>query len=174
MKGGHMVNKVKYIKKKDKIILNNFKQRAKNNLPSLDLINARIVFYRGDETIENKISSTKIRKGIKNDASFMKESFEKWNNLTNHLQINNTDSYYWFSILRDFYSQFWRKYHTLNHIFNFIENFDEYVINNFNENNKNFIEEEKLNFYLAIWFHDVIYVPSRKDNEEVSIKVIKN
>ena len=143
----------------------------------MDLINARIVFYRGDETIENKISSTKIRKGIKSNASFMKESFEKWNNLTNQLQINNTDSYYWFSILRDFYSQFWRKYHTLNHIFDFIKNFDEFnskIKSNKNKNKnkdkdkeKKDMIEDKLNFYLAIWFHDVIYVPSRTDNEEV-------
>lgn len=134
----------------------------------MDLIKARIVFYRGEETLDNKISSTKIRKGIKNDASFMKESFEKWNNLTNQLQINNTDSYYWFSILRDFYSQFWRKYHTLNHIFDFIKIFDEYNLTE-NAGKDKIIIEDKLNFYLAIWFHDVIYVPSRKDNEEVNI-----
>lgn len=116
-----------------------------------------MVFYKGLITIENKISSTKIRKGIKEDASYMKESFEKWNNLTNKLQINNNDSYYWFSQLRDFYSQFWRKYHTLNHIYEFIQIFESLNIK----------LEDSLNFYLAIWFHDVIYVPSRKDNEEV-------
>jgi len=121
---------------------------------------ARMVFYKGLITIENKISSTKIRKGIKEDASYMKESFEKWNNLTNKLQINNNDSYYWFSILRDFYSQFWRKYHTLNHIYEFINVFESL----------NLKIEDSLNFYLAIWFHDVIYVPSRKDNEEVFYK----
>ena len=124
----------------------------------VDLVKARMVFYKGLITIENKISSTKIRKGIKEDASYMKESFEKWNNLTNKLQINNNDSYYWFSLLRDFYSQFWRKYHTLNHIYEFIQ-----VSESLNYN-----MEDSLNFYLAIWFHDVIYVPSRKDNEEVS------
>lgn len=116
-----------------------------------------MVFYKGLITIENKISSTKIRKGIKEDASYMKESFEKWNHLTNKLQINNNDSYYWFSQLRDFYSQFWRKYHTLNHIYEFIQVFESLNVK----------LEDSLNFYLAIWFHDVIYVPSRKDNEEV-------
>lgn len=130
----------------------------------VDLIKARMVFYKGLITIENKISSTKIRKGIKEYASYMKESFEKWNNLMNKLQINNNDSYYWFSQLRDFYSQFWRKYHTLNHIYEFTQVFESL----------NLKLEDSLNFYLAIWFHDVIYVPSRKDNEEVKIFLLYN
>lgn len=124
-----------------------------------------MVFYKGLMTIENKISSTKIRKGIKEDALYMKQSFDIWKNMTNKLQINNTDSFYWFSLLRDLYSQFWRKYHTLNHIYDFIKTFE--VLE--------FQLEDSLNFYLAIWFHDVIYVPSRTDNEEVNYRLpLKN
>lgn len=145
LKGGELVNQT----------------RKKNNLKPVDIIIARIVFYKGQYDLEHKISSRKIREGIKTDAIYMEECFEFWKQLTlRDLTLTVNNSNLWFSILRDFYSQFWRKYHTMKHIYEFLT--EANIL--FHQNKI----KDTHNFLFAIWFHDSIYVPSRKDNEERS------
>ncbi len=67
----------------------------------------------------------------------------------------------WFSILRDLYMQFWRKYHSLNHIYIYYS-----LIETAFKDGK---IKDYINIALAAWFHDSIYVSSRGDNEERSV-----
>jgi predicted metal-dependent HD superfamily phosphohydrolase len=64
----------------------------------------------------------------------------------------------WFSIIRDLHMQTWRKYHNLNHIYIFIKLAYDY---------KDKIKDHS-SVLFSIWFHDIIYTPSRSDNEEVN------
>jgi len=84
----------------------------------------------------------------------------KWDNLCKTLNLPLDLSYYWFCIIRDFYQQSWRQYHTLNHIDNFTELGTKYY-----EMGK---IKDYVNCLLTIWFHDIIYVPTRGDNEDVN------
>ena len=68
-------------------------------------------------------------------------------------------AYYWWCIIRDLYQQQWRKYHTLNHIDKFTTLGTKY----YNDG----VIKDYVNCLLTIWFHDIIYVPTRKDNEDV-------
>ncbi len=61
------------------------------------------------------------------------------------------------------YTKKWKYYHNINHIYSFIELYDKY---------NNLIEKEKNEFLLSIFFHDIIYIPSRNDNEIESIKLL--
>lgn len=56
------------------------------------------------------------------------------------------------------YSEHHRYYHNLNHIEYCLKEYDNYVLQN----------EYKQEIELAIWFHDLIYAPRAKDNEEKS------
>ena len=67
----------------------------------------------------------------------------------------------WFNILRDYYTQSWRKYHSFNHIFLLSNLFTKFV-----DEDSNCIKD-KFTVFLSIFFHDIIYTPSRTDNEEV-------
>ena len=59
-----------------------------------------------------------------------------------------------------YYGEDWRHYHTLRHLYSCFEILGEF------EDDK-FSEDEKAIVYLTLFFHDIIYVPWRKDNEEV-------
>jgi len=59
-----------------------------------------------------------------------------------------------------FYKESHRKYHNTNHIMDCLEKCD------YNEATKNNYE-----LHLAIWYHDVIYKPFKKDNELMSAKM---
>lgn len=63
-----------------------------------------------------------------------------------------------FDNLSDYYAESHRYYHTLDHISDCLDRFDE-------------IKQElsePFSVELAIWYHDVIYEPKNKDNEEQS------
>ncbi len=79
--------------------------------------------------------------------------------LCKDLHVNDYTAWEYFSIMRDLYSQMWRKYHDLSHIYRYI--------------NSIYAHKDKLNdinsVLLSAWFHDIIYTPSRNDNEEVNV-----
>lgn len=91
-----------------------------------------------------------------------KESLKpQWDSFCQRLNINDAQES--FKVLVDHYSEPHRAYHTLNHLQN--------CFNEFNEvkhllNNPDSVE-------LAIWFHDVIYDIDKKDNEEKSAEFAK-
>jgi hypothetical protein len=112
---------------------------------------------------KEKISSSILRKGIISlinieDLDYLFNIFSEYNS---YFEISKEKSIKWFSKIRDFYCQSWRKYHSINHILNFIKSFDS-----LNKENKEFIKD-KISVFYAIIFHDIIYTPSRNDNEEV-------
>ncbi|TPX36977.1 hypothetical protein SmJEL517_g01023 [Synchytrium microbalum] len=67
----------------------------------------------------------------------------------------------WWDTIRSRYSESQRRYHTLSHLKNLLSLLDTYPVHN------------PLAVELAIWFHDVIYDPTRHDNEEQSIVVFE-
>ena len=83
----------------------------------------------------------------------------RWDNLSKTINLDTEKSDYWFCIIRDFYQQLWRRYHTLNHIDRFTELGTKY-----SEDGK---IKDYVNCLLTLWFHDIIYVPTRGDNEDV-------
>jgi predicted metal-dependent HD superfamily phosphohydrolase len=84
-------------------------------------------------------------------------------NLLNDLKCENEDliSFWWNEIVEK-YTKKWKYYHNINHIYSFIELYNKY---------NNLIESNKYEFLISIFFHDIIYIPSRNDNEKESIKV---
>lgn len=86
----------------------------------------------------------------------------RWNSLCQRLNINDTPIL--FKVLTDHYSEPHRAYHTLNHLQNCFNEFDEvkHLLNN-----PDAVE-------MAIWFHDIIYDIGKKDNEEKSAEFAKN
>lgn len=62
-----------------------------------------------------------------------------------------------FKELEGYYSETHRHYHTLKHIESCLAHLDSITL-----------KELKRNLELAIWFHDVIYNPKKKDNEAKS------
>lgn len=141
--------------------------RRNNKIKEVDLLIARLVFYKGQMTVENKISSSKIRQGIKDDAHNIHFSYLRWLKLiTEDLNLSKEFAEIYFCKLLNYYSQFWRKYHTFDHIYKMLIMVDECKFKD------NLSKNKYLEFLLAIWFHDIIYVPSRNDNEDVNIVIL--
>jgi len=63
--------------------------------------------------------------------------------------------------LREFYSQAWRRYHTLSHLRHCLGEFDEVA---------HLVAEPK-EVEMALWFHDAIYEPGAADNEARSVEL---
>ena len=82
------------------------------------------------------------------------------NNLLN-IEDKNIVDYWWHEIL-EHYTKKWKYYHNLNHIYSYVELFEKY---------NNNIQNYKNEFLISIFFHDIIYIPSRSDNEEESINL---
>lgn len=149
LKGGHMVNN----------------KRKENNLPEVPLILANLL---PSSSKDDKISSTFIRNNILSEINTEKLEllYSLWHKLLFHsLSLDLVIISKWFSIIRDLYMQSWRKYHTLTHIYHFITLAVNYI------SDKKI--KDKINPLLAIWFHDVIYTPTRLDNEERSVELFK-
>lgn len=127
-----------------------------------------------DEYVQSKakkVSSSEIRK----TQEFSKEKllilYDMFKSIMSKIIEDEKDcnnvSVYWFSKIRDYYSQTWRKYHNLNHIYDYLSKF--------NEVHKLFSDQiDYINCCLTIWFHDIIYTPSRPDNEERSIEIFND
>lgn len=68
-------------------------------------------------------------------------------------------------MLKDLYNEKHRFYHNIDHIenmFNYVDTWSEYP------------DEYDNIMYIAIWFHDSIYDPTRKDNEDKSVEFFQN
>ena len=89
----------------------------------------------------------------------------EWEDLLNQIKknisFNNIDENYfknYYQILKLHYTDPKRFYHTFNHIKTLLDSLYDFHITNI----------EKIKIELAIWFHDIIYDPKQKNNEEVS------
>ena len=138
--------------------------RKKNNLNEVDICTINVININLDDI--NKISSSLIRKDILNIISIEKinKLYSDFSNLCmNLLKIENKNDvdYWWHEILEN-YTKKWKFYHNLNHVYSFVNLFEKY--------NK-FINNYKNEFLISIYFHDIIYIPSRNDNEEESINM---
>ena len=95
------------------------------------------------------------------------EKLDKMNfifkNLLNDLKCENEDliSFWWNEIVEK-YTKKWKYYHNINHIYSFIELYNKY---------NNLIESNKYDFLISIFFHDIIYIPSKNNNKKESIKL---
>jgi predicted metal-dependent HD superfamily phosphohydrolase/phosphopantetheine adenylyltransferase len=162
-------------------------RRKENNLEKLSLIYSNIInqnqscydivseryIKTKDNNFQNKISSRKIRHFINSNSNNINFLYEEWNSCFDDLKNKSSFKFnqpfnekilYWWSVVRDLYSQPWRKYHNLNHI--------EYSLKIL-KNLKDDHIKDYFSTIFAIWFHDIIYVPSRKDNEERSTDLFK-
>ena len=83
---------------------------------------------------------------------------EVWDMLSYQLSIPKADSRKILEEVIEKYTEPHRSYHNLSHIYSMLMMAEEYY---------DFIENPVL-FELSIWFHDLIYDPSRNDNEEKS------
>ncbi|WP_250433465.1 HD domain-containing protein [Hanstruepera flava] len=89
---------------------------------------------------------------------------KEWSNLASkYTKDDHLVGALWFDIEKN-YSESVRHYHNLKHIYNMLIQ---------SEKIKNLIEDfEMLQF--SIWYHDIVYRPTRKDNEEKSALSAKN
>ena len=138
--------------------------RKKNNLNEVDICTINVININLDNI--NKISSSLIRKDILDMISLDKinKLYSVFSNLCNDLlkiEDKNVVDYWWQEIL-EHYTKKWKYYHNLNHIYSFVELFEKY---------NNNIQNYKSEFLISIFFHDIIYIPSRKDNEDESMNL---
>lgn len=68
-----------------------------------------------------------------------------------------------FELLKSLYSEKHRHYHGLGHIKFLLDLFTEF----------GGLIEDKISIFFAIWFHDAIYEPQKKDNEKQSAKLAR-
>ena len=139
--------------------------RKKNNIRPVELCTINVIKINLDDG--NKISSSILRKEILEIIPIEKinKIHSDFTNLCYDLKCKNGDliNYWWNEILNN-YTKKWKYYHNLNHIFSFIDLYQKY---------NNLIDKEKNEFLLSIFFHDIIYIPSRRDNEKQSIKIFE-
>lgn len=144
-------------------------ERRNNKIKELELVFAALIYSSKESIKENKddikskISSSNLRKGLLSlinleDLDYLFNLFFEYNS---KFDLAREKSIKWFSIIRDLYSQSWRKYHSINHILYLIKSFE-----NINKENNKLIKNKNLVFY-SIIFHDIIYTASRNDNEDV-------
>ena len=138
--------------------------RKKNNLDEVDICTINVININLDNA--NKISSSLIRKDILDMIPIEKinKLYSVFINLCNNLlniEDKNIVDYWWHEIL-EHYTKKWKYYHNLNHIYSYVELFEKY---------NNNIQNYKNEFLISIFFHDIIYIPSRNDNEEKSINL---
>ncbi len=102
-------------------------------------------------------STTKVTKNNFEGANFLLVS---WVDMVANFSLPEDKNIEIFTLLGTQYKESTRYYHNWNHIKAMIKGLDNYP------------EEinDRLSIELAIWFHDAIYVPLRKDNESRSAK----
>ena len=135
--------------------------RIKNGLNEVDICVINCININLNNV--NKISSSILRKEVLEIINIDKinKLYDIFKDMcSNNLDIKdiNNINFWWHQIL-DFYSKKWRTYHNLNHIYDFIQLHEKY---------NNLISKNKNEFLISIFFHDIIYIPSRIDNEKKS------
>ncbi|KAL4477675.1 hypothetical protein ABPG74_002825 [Tetrahymena malaccensis] len=139
------------------------KFRKENGLSELPLYIVDIISQNKSQCgndFSEKASSTTVRNYLLEKNTLTPEQFgylyQKWRSIfvdyDSHKEVLNK----WFDQIRLKYSESFRYYHTLSHIFCMLQ-LSEQI--NFNHS---------ANVQLAIWFHDVIYNPKSNDNEKRS------
>lgn len=102
-------------------------------------------------------SNTKVTKNNFEGANFLLVS---WRDVVGNFSLPEDKDVEIFNLLGSQYKEDTRYYHNWEHIKAMLKGLDNYP----DEIN------DRLSIELAIWFHDVIYVPLRKDNESRSAK----
>lgn len=114
------------------------------------------------DKIEEKISSTGVRTAIVNKAQVdLAKMKSQWLSLTSAMKISEATAKKWWDVLLEHYTEDWRHYHTLKHIHDILDL------------KATFVTPQNPLFDLAIWFHDIVYYPTEKDNEEQSAELFK-
>ena len=115
--------------------------------------------------VQDKLSSTNIRetvmKKVDGKIEVLEELYNEWIQLMQELGVS--DACFvgkWFDRIKEKYSESWRYYHTLTHVWS--------LLKMCNENVEDMQEKDVVK--LAAWFHDVIYVPQKPDNEKESVR----
>ncbi len=80
-------------------------------------------------------------------------------------QDNHLMSRKWWDIIVKYYSQYWRYYHTNHHV---AAMFQDLEANKETMGFDKLSETDKLILEISIFFHDIIYRPDLKSNEEDS------
>ena len=135
--------------------------REKAGLPKLKLVLSSLVFSsKQDTNIINKISSSTTRQYISSKSrNETVDLYAEWCSLMKDLEIKEQIRERWWSKLRDLYSEHWRFYHTLHHIYNLLQ-----IAHKFKH-----LIHNLCCFKLAAWFHDAIYIPTNNNNEIVKL-----
>ncbi|KAL4482165.1 hypothetical protein ABPG72_014978 [Tetrahymena utriculariae] len=139
------------------------KFRKENGLSELPLYIVDIISQNKSQCgndFSEKASSTTVRNYLLEKNSLTPEQFgylnQKWRSIfvdyDSHKEVLNK----WFDSIRLKYSENYRYYHTLSHIYCMLQLSEQIKFNH------------SVNVQLAIWFHDVIYNPKAHDNEKRS------
>eukprot|EP01130_Rhizamoeba_saxonica_P012020 TRINITY_DN5029_c0_g4_i1.p1 TRINITY_DN5029_c0_g4~~TRINITY_DN5029_c0_g4_i1.p1 ORF type:complete len:208 (+),score=44.42 TRINITY_DN5029_c0_g4_i1:1-624(+) len=83
---------------------------------------------------------------------------ERWIALMKELGVKKNLSQKWKDIVIDHYNESHRAYHTMTHLVEMFQYMDQYL----------HCIVDTVAVSLAIWFHDVIYEPTKNNNEEKS------
>jgi predicted metal-dependent HD superfamily phosphohydrolase len=83
---------------------------------------------------------------------------ERWRKLAGSLGAEPQAAEDWFAIVADSYSQYFRHYHGLEHLAGCLVHLDE---------SRPWLANPELVEY-ALWFHDIVCVPTANSNEELS------
>jgi len=154
-KGGAMVN--------DK--------RKENGVPLVDIIVVDLASSSGSHYIQDKLSSTAIRQFVLNKrAEDQKWMQEQWLTLCQKLNVSRQVGEKWWSVLSERYHEAQRHYHTINHILHMLKLFEQVSSGSSSSSSCSFSSSPS-RVLLAIWFHDVIYEPTAKDNEYQSAQL---
>lgn len=118
----------------------------------------------GNCGLEDKVSSTRIRSHLCSQLPGGEEDLKwlhsQWQNLISQLGVPVDVSCVWWSELRDMYGlDPWRFYHNLRHVFDLVHLAQ--------------MEAAPPPLLLAILFHDCVYQPQSKTNEDDSILVFR-
>ncbi len=130
-----------------------------------DVSSSFVKGFVGYEGWEDVIESYLPRASFKKMIEKYRKTKEKWNRLWEEINAKNDPEKYYNMILEHYWEPH-RKYHSLVHIGQCLDEFE--------------IEEKKVGLArvpeaveFAIWFHDIIYGPKSKTNEENSAKIAR-
>ena len=127
------------------------------------LVVGLIKINENNQSLNEKLSSSKIRNElflkINNNTTNFLYLKKSWSSLLKAIWINDQFIIdFWFDQIFRKYSESWKHYHTLAHVFQLL-NLSEGLTNEIKDN---FV------FKLTIFFHDIIYQPWSTLNEEVN------
>ncbi|XP_060085664.1 uncharacterized protein LOC132565076 [Ylistrum balloti] len=90
---------------------------------------------------------------------------QRWQDVNKEMNVPDTVADRWWGVIRDFYSEPVRRYHTLQHLREMFLHFK------FSGDHFTFVDPRLV--ILAVFFHDIIYEPKKPDNEERSADKFK-